>query len=126
MKIRTISKTKLKKKLRKKTNPNLINLISFLKKQSNFWMKIAELLARPKRKAINVNLNKIDKIAKPNSIVLVPGKVLSEGELTKSVILSAFSFSENALKKLSKTKIVKISDLARENKKGDNIIVIWK
>jgi large subunit ribosomal protein L18e len=120
----TISKTKLKEKIRRKSNPKLVALIHFLKNQSPFWMKVAEYLAKPKRRAIKVNIERINKIAKPNSVVIVPGKVLSEGEMSKSIIIAAFSFSENAKKKLAKSKIVLIEHLAKENKKGDNIQLI--
>lgn len=120
----TISKTKLKTKLRKKTNPKMIALVHFLKKQSPFWMKVSEYLTKPKRKAVNVNLSKINKIAKQGSVVLVPGKVLSDGEITKSIVIAAFSFSQAAMQKLSKSKIVKIEDLAKENKKGEGIMLI--
>lgn len=119
-----ISKTKLKTKLRRKSNPQMIALVHFLKKQSPFWIKVSEYLVKPKRISVKVNLSKIDRIAKQGSIVVVPGKVLSEGELTKSIVISAFSFSESAKKKLAKSKIVKISDLAKENKKGEGIILI--
>ena len=120
----TISKTKLKTKARRKTNPRLIGLIYFLKKQSPFWFKVSEYLAKPKRIAIEVNIGKIDRVAKPNSIILVPGKILSDGELTKSLTIAAFSISEKARQKLAKAKIVKIEDLAKENKKGDGIILL--
>ena len=120
----TISKTKLKVKLRRKSNPNTMGLVTFLRKQSPFWFKVSEYIVKPKRVSIKVNINKIEKVAKPNSIILVPGKVLADGELTKSIMLSALSFSESARKKLSKAKIVKISDLARENKKGEGILLL--
>ena len=119
-----ISKTKLKKKIRRKTSPYKIRLTHFLKKQSPFWLKIAELISRPKRKFITVGLSRIDKIAKPNSTVVVPGKVLSDGELTKSIVIAAFSFSEKALEKLKKSKTVKLEELAKSNKTGDGIILI--
>jgi len=120
----TISKTKLKEKIRRKSNPKMVALIHFLRKQSPFWMKVAEYLAKPKRKAIKVNIEKIDKIAKPNSVIVVPGKVLSDGEMSKSVVIAAFSFSQNAKQKLAKSKIILIEHLAKENKKGDNIQLI--
>lgn len=119
-----ISKTKLKKKLKRKSNPNMIALVNFLRKQSPFWMQISENLVKPKRDSIKVNISKIEKVAKPNSVVLVPGKVLSGGELTKSIVLSAFSFSQSARHKLSKAKIVRLSELAKENKKGEGIFVL--
>lgn len=119
-----ISKTRLKKKLGRKTNPEKISLIHFLKKQSPFWLRISEYLARPRRKSIKVNISKINRVAKENSIVLVPGKVLSEGELTKPISLSAFSFSEKAKAKLSKASITSLEQLAQKNKKGEHIIVL--
>ena len=87
-------------------------------------MKIAEYLARPKRQMVKVSLKRIDKIAKPNSTVVIPGKVLSDGELTKSITIAAFSFSEKAAQKLAKAKIVTIESLAKANKKGENILII--
>ena len=120
----TISKTRLKEKLRRKSNPKTVQLVNFLRKQSPFWYKVSEYLVKPKRNAISVNLEKINKIAKQNSVVLVPGKVLSDGEMTKSIIISALSFSQSAKQKLSKSKIVSLETLAKENKKGDNISII--
>jgi large subunit ribosomal protein L18e len=118
-----MSKTKLKQKMKKKTNANLVNLVTFLRKQSDFWRKVSEYLSKPKRQFIKVNLEKIEKLAKDNSTVVVPGKVLGDGELNKKIMIAAFSFSEKAKQKL-KGQAVKIEDLAKENKKGDNIQLI--
>jgi len=121
-----ISQTKLKKKLKRKSNPNLVNMITFLRKQSPFWLKVSEYLAKSKRKSIKVNLGRIEMIAKPNSVVLVPGKVLADGEITKQITIAAFSFSEEAKLKLHKAKsrMVKIDDLSKENKEGKGVILI--
>ena len=109
--------------MRRKENTGLINLVTFLRKQSDFWKSVSEYLSKPKRQAIKANLNKIEKLAKENSTVVVPGKVLGDGELKKRVMVAAFSFSETAKQKL-KGQAVKIEDLAKENKKGDNIQLI--
>ncbi|MEM2956128.1 MAG: 50S ribosomal protein L18e [Candidatus Pacearchaeota archaeon] len=119
-----ISQTKLKEKIRRKSNPQKIRIINFLRKQSPFWLKVSEYLAKPKRISIKVNISKIDKVAKPNSIIVVPGKVLSEGELTKPITIAAFSFSEKARQKLKTAKIVSLEELAKENKKGEGIMLL--
>ena len=98
-----ISKTKIKKRIRKKTNPELKELISYLNKQKKAeFHKIAKYLSRPKSKQIAVNIQKINKETKPEEIIIVPGKVLSKGELDHKLTLAAFKFSEKAKEKLSK------------------------
>ncbi len=119
-----ISKTKLKEKIRRKSNPDKIQLVHFLKKQSPFWIKISAYLAKPKRSAISVNLSKINKVAKDNAVVLVPGKILSDGELKKTITISSFSISEQARQKIGKSKYISIEDLAKKNKGGEGIIVL--
>ena len=114
----------IKKKIRRKSNPELIELVHFLKKQSEFWQHVAELLARPKRKTIEVNLNKINKLTKDNSTVVIPGKVLSDGEISKPLTIAAFSFSDAARQKLRNSKLISIDELAKMNKKGEGIIII--
>jgi ribosomal protein L18E len=62
-----ISKTRLSWLASKKSNPELKGTILLFKKQKDpFWHYVARLLARPKRKAIAVNLEKIDRLSKDN------------------------------------------------------------
>ena len=111
--------------MQKKTNPSLKALIILLKKQKTpFWLTIAKELSKPKRKQIKVNLFKINKIAKPKDTLIIPGKVLSQGNLDKQIKIAAFSFSLNAIKKIkiAGCKIIKIEDLVKNPEKNMRII----
>src|SRR3989344_8743665 len=97
------SKTLIEKHVSKKNNPELVETIRLAKKKEK-WIEIASLLSGPRRKRLNLNLNEIDKESKEGDTIVIPGKVLSQGELTKRIKIVAFSFSERAKEKLLSSK----------------------
>ncbi len=110
------SKTKINKQLQKKTNPLLVETIISSKKNDK-WIEVAGLLSKPKSSWINLNLDEISKNKKAGDIAVIPGKVLSQGEIEKKIKIVAFSFSEKAKEKLSKSKI-EFSTILEEIKKN--------
>ncbi|MBI5148308.1 50S ribosomal protein L18e [Candidatus Pacearchaeota archaeon] len=96
-----ISKSKIERKLKRKTNAHLVKLIIRLKKTSP---SLANLISIPRRKRAQVNLEKINKNTKENDVVVVPGKVLGKGKIHHSIIIAALSFSEEAERKLKEAK----------------------
>lgn len=125
-----ILKNQKRKMKRRPTNPVLSGLIQDLKKKAdehgvNLWKRIAEDLERPNRKRRIVNLYKINKSTKDNETVIVPGKVLSLGELDHSVTVAAFDFSGSAADKINKVgKALSINDLMKEDPKGKRIRIL--
>jgi large subunit ribosomal protein L18e len=114
-----------------KTNPVLISLIHELKKVSNendiyIWKDIAKRLEKPSRNWPVVNLNRISKYTLEKETALVPGKVLSDGNLTKNITIAAYSFSEKSKDKIKKAggKCITIADLLRNNPKGKDIRIL--
>lgn len=105
-----MNKSKIERKLRKKTNTELVETIIKAKKNSK-WNEVANIISMPRRKQISANLGEINKQAKENEIILVPGKVLSEGEITKKIKIAALAFSEKAEDKLKKAKVETIKIL---------------
>ena len=98
--------------LRKKANEHGVNI----------WKRIADDLSRPTRQRRIVNLYKINKFAKENETIIVPGKILAVGELDHSVTVAAFTFSGAALDKINKVgKAMSINELIQENPKGKKI-----
>ena len=93
------SNTKIEKQLRKKRNPELVETIIAAKKQEK-WKEIASLISTPKRKRIEFNINEIDKFAEGGEILVIPGKVLSMGDIDKKIKIVALSFSKKAREKL--------------------------
>ena len=111
-----------------KTNPALQSLIQELKKQSNekdvmLWKDIAKRLEKPLRNWPVVNLDRIEKNIKEKETALIPGKVLSDGTITKKVSIAAWSFSEKAKEKIKKAggKTLTINELMKNNPDGKNI-----
>jgi large subunit ribosomal protein L18e len=115
----------------KATNPELIELIRFLKKQSrenkaNIWLDIAERLAKPRRQRIAVNVSHLNRHTQKSETVAVPGKVLGTGELAHPITVAAFTFSTKANEKIkaAKGKCISFSDLIKKNPKGSNVKII--
>lgn len=115
----------------KTTNPELLELIRFLKKEgmknrANIWKEIAERLSRPRRKRITVNLSRLNRCTQKNETVAVPGKVLGAGEINHPIIVAAFAFSDKAREKITavKGKCLAFHDLVKNNPKGSNIKII--
>ena len=104
------SKTKIEKELQKKTNSLLVRTIISTKKNDK-WLKVAEILSGPRKKRVNLNLKKIDEESKVGETIIIPGKVLSQGEITKKIKIAAFGFSEKAREKLLKSKSETLSIL---------------
>ena len=112
------------------SNPHLIGLINELKKKAleqkvNLWRRIAEDLEKSSRQRRIVNLYKINKYTDKNETVIVPGKVLSIGELDHHVTVAAFCFSGSALDKINKSgKAMTIKELMQEDIKGKKIRIM--
>ena len=99
------SKTKIEKQSWKKGNPMLVETIRAAKKTgSEFWLRVAGILSGPRRNKIAVNLNEIEAATAEGDSIVVPGKVLSQGEISKKIAIIALNFSEKSKEKLLKTK----------------------
>jgi ribosomal protein L18E len=90
------NKTKINRKMKRKTNTVLVETI-FLAKKADL-LELANKLAGSTKKHAAVNLNKINDSKK--DVIIVPGKVLSLGEIKKKCRVYALSYSETAKEKL--------------------------
>jgi len=107
-----------------------VQLIEKLKEASykgnSIWKKIADDLNKPTRKQRIVNLSKINRYSKENDTVVVPGKVLAAGELDHKLIIAAYKFSGQSIKKIEKAgaAAITIEQLMKKNPEGKNINII--
>jgi large subunit ribosomal protein L18e len=115
----------------KTTNPELIRLISLLKKESRekqatIWLDIAEYLSKSRSQRVAVNLSKINRNTKRADTVVVPGKILGSGSINHAVTVASFGASEKAKAKLvaARAKYVSIPELLKKNPKGANVKII--
>lgn len=95
----------------------LITELSILGKEAPVWARVAKDLKKPTRIQRKVNLTQLEKYAKEDLTVVVPGKVLGTGVITKKVNVVALAFSESAKEKITKAggKAIFLSEHIKKN-----------
>ena len=112
---------------RKITNIVLRKTLNALwKSKAPAYRRAYEILSRPRRKRVAVNISKINRYTQPNDVVLVPGKVLGAGALEHPVTIAAFSFSYTAKEKIESVggRAIHILQLLHENPQGRGVKII--
>lgn len=114
-----------------KTNPLLIDLINQLKKEAldnnkPLWKDVALRLQKSSKNWPEVTLKRINKHVNEKETALVPGKVLSSGELTKKIPIAAWNFSDKAKQKITEAggTAMTIEELLKKNPEGKNIRIM--
>ncbi len=115
--------------MRGPTNYQLQNLLVELEvkaQESRFWKRVVKDLTKPSRQRRTVNIYKIDCYARDGETVLVPGKVLSVGEITRPVSVAAVNFSSEAKRKIieAKGKALSIKELLHSNPDGKKVRIL--
>jgi large subunit ribosomal protein L18e len=97
-----------------------------IERQRPFWKSVALDLEAPTRRRRIVNLWKLEQHAKEGEVLLVPGKVLGDGLLTKKVTIAAASCSAEAKRKVASAggRILSIEELMHAQPDGKNIRII--
>jgi len=106
---------------------NLIKELKILASKENvaLWKRIAYELEISTRSRRKVNLYTINKYTRNDETALVPGKVLSLGNLDKKITVASYQFSKQALEKINKTgKAISIHELMKKNPKGKKVRII--
>jgi len=113
-----INKTQIEKRIRHKTNPELVGVLIKLKKSNP---EIAKLFARPVKRWARVNLDEIE-----GDKVLIGGKVLSSGELKEKSKIIAWSASGQALEKIEKAggEFINLKDVVHKDIKLEDFKVL--
>ncbi len=112
------------------TNPELKKLIAELnslgtKQKVKLWKVIAKELSKATRNRREVNIRKINRVTKKDETIIVPGKVLSNGELDHKVTIAAWRFTEATKQKINKIgKAVSIQELMESNPKAKKVRII--
>lgn len=92
-------------------------------KEGKIWKDLARRLSGPRKNMAAINMARISRYAKSGDNIVVPGKVLGDGNLDKKVSLGALSFSKEAKKKVTGAggRCMTIEELVRENPKGSKL-----
>ena len=113
------------------TDPNRKLLIRYLRQVANkneapIWKKLADELEKPRRSRPVVNVGKLNRFTDIDKVLLVPGKLLGDGVITKPVTVAAVDFSEQARQKIERAggKCLDILKLLETEPKGRNVQII--
>ena len=92
----------LKKRIesRKFKDKRLVELLGELSRSKTaFWKALAKKLSTPSSRRAAVNVSKLERMGTGFTLV-VPGKVLGTGTVSKKLRVAAYAFSQSAVDKL--------------------------
>jgi len=89
----------------RKQNPQLVHELIELRRaaaanDAPVWGAVAARLARPRHQVDPVNVGHLERLTQPNETVVVAGKLLAHGRLTKPLTVAAFHYSAGAKAKI--------------------------
>ena len=110
---------------------NLVQLIKELKSASKkneapIWSKIAKNALKSNSNKKTINLKKIDRLTDDGNAVVISGKIIGTGKLSHKVLVSSFSISNSAAKKIKESggEILKFSDMIQRFPSGKGVKII--
>ena len=120
-----VSNTVIGRRIRQKTDNSVVGTILAAKKQPK-WKKVAQRISGSRRKYMEMNLDEIDSKTRDGDTVVVAGKVLGGGALSKKVKICAMTFSTSALAKIkqSKSEAVTIAHEIKSNPKAGGVKIL--
>lgn len=88
-----------------KQNSELVRVVVELRKAARshdapIWASVADRLERARHQTTPVNVGHLDRLVASDATVVVPGKLLADGTLSKKVTVAAFSYSAQARAKI--------------------------
>ncbi len=120
-----ISKTKIKSRKERKTDNYIVDTLNELNKHSS-WKSIAQAVSGSVRKYPSVNLREIDNQSSEGDTIIVPGKVLGSGNISKKIKICALRFSSTAVDKIDKIKAQRelLIEEVKKNPKAQGVKII--
>ena len=94
--------------------------------EAAIWRDIALRLEKPKRNWAEANLSKLERYAQDGETIVVPGKVLAAGNISKKITVAAYDFSDAAAKAIVAAggKTLTLEELAESNPKGTGVRIM--
>ena len=90
------------------------------------WMKLSKSALKSNSNQKTINLKKIDENSNDGNAVVIPGKVLATGTISHKIILSSFSISNSAAKKIKESggEVLKFSEMIERFPTGNGVKII--
>ena len=109
-------------------DPGRLEMIRRLEKASResgsrLWAAVANDLSSARKRRREINVHKIDKHTVEGEYVVVPGKVLGDGNMGHKVNVAAYKFTSGAERKIKDAggKTMGILELIKINPKGNKV-----
>jgi large subunit ribosomal protein L18e len=96
------------------------------KTKRQIWRDVSNRLMAPQKNRVEKNLGDINRICNDGDIIVVPGKVLGNGAVSKKITIACYAISKSATRKLeaSKIKRMTIEELLEKHPEGSGIRII--
>ena len=119
------SKTAIGRRIPRKTD-SYISETALAAKNQKAWISIAQAVSGSRRNYSSVNLDRINEESENGDVVIIPGKVLGNGELNKKVKICALYFSTSAMHKIknAKSEMVTIIEEIKANPSAKGVKII--
>jgi len=108
-----------------------VNTLKILKKASKendapIWSKIADYVQKSRSNQKIVNLTKINETTEDGNAIIITGKVLGTGNISHKVLVSSFSISNSAAKKIKESggEVLKFSEMIKKFPTGKGVKII--
>ena len=112
-------------------NQAKVNMLKILKKASRendapIWSKIADYVQKSRSNQKIVNLTKINETTEDGNAIIITGKVLGTGNISHKVLVSSFSISNSAAKKIKESggEVLKFSEMIKKFPTGKGVKII--
>ena len=96
------------------------------KTKKPIWRAVSQKLMAPAKNRVEKNVGAINNVVNDGDIIVIPGKVLADGMLTKKITVACYAISASALKKLeqSGSQRMTIEELVEKYPSGKGVRII--
>lgn len=112
----------------RKKNTELVRLVVELRRAARshdapLWGSVADRLERSRHQANPLNVGHLERLTRSDETVVVAGKLLATGPLTKRLTVAAFAYSEEARDKIRAAggSAVSLHDLLKSRPDGAGV-----
>ena len=121
----SVSKTVIGRRIPRKTDSYIAETSIVAKKQKS-WRSVAQIVSGSRRNYSSVNLDRLNSECEDGDTVVVVGKILGNGDLTKKLKVCALYFSASAIHKIkhAKGETVRLVDEINKNVSAKGVKLI--
>ncbi|VVB68402.1 50S ribosomal protein L18e [Candidatus Norongarragalina meridionalis] len=104
-------------------NIQTLKLVTKLNKKKGLWRKVSQIICASRRRRPEMNVGRLAKVTKAGDVAVLPGKLLSGGEIRHAVTIGCMGASAAAKKKIeaAKGKVLKLEEMFVKHADGKGV-----